>query len=383
MSIILAAMLGLQPQLPPEAPMLEPIIVTGTRVGDYRDALAACLARGCPPDEDIAASAALAEILFLSGEHHEARTVTRGAIRRNQRHAAAYPEPLAEIHRAHSRIARHLGRDQEAVRSTRDILRTLRQGIPAEDHRHFTARFEIAQALVELRNYDRARRELRELERSARGAGREDVARNAELRRMWVSYLMEPHGSTMRELEAMADRDAPEELYSAIGARMLLIRIHGHRGEDEARDAAIADLGTRFGGRRQVLFSPPYALAMQESQIVNHGESIEEMGRSVTSRLVGQIKDTFIDVGFWITEDGEVRDLEVLRRSGSPGWDPPLMESIAGRRYSPAGAPTYRLERYTLTAPLEVATGSRIPQRVPRARVEYFDLTAEWQGNGA
>jgi len=32
----------------------------------------------------------------------------------------------------------HRGRDPEALRSTRNILRTLREGIPAEDHRHMS-----------------------------------------------------------------------------------------------------------------------------------------------------------------------------------------------------------------------------------------------------
>lgn len=35
------------------------IVVTGQRILDYRDRLAACLARRCPPNEDIDATLAL------------------------------------------------------------------------------------------------------------------------------------------------------------------------------------------------------------------------------------------------------------------------------------------------------------------------------------
>ena len=82
----------------------EPIVVTGIRIQDYRDRLAACLARSCPPNEDIDATTALAEACSLEGEYREARTVLRASLGRNRDEAARYPEPVSDLYRASARV---------------------------------------------------------------------------------------------------------------------------------------------------------------------------------------------------------------------------------------------------------------------------------------
>ena len=76
-TVLLAAGIALV-QPPPAEPGT--ITVTGQRLPDYRAALAACLARRCPPDQDVDATLALAEALFLQGEYGEARTAIRASI---------------------------------------------------------------------------------------------------------------------------------------------------------------------------------------------------------------------------------------------------------------------------------------------------------------
>ena len=90
------------------------------------------------------------------------------------------------------------------------------------------------------------------------------------------------------------------------------------------------------------------------------------------------VKDMWIDVGFRITDQGTVADLQTLRSKGDIGWAKPLLTSIAGRRYTPAkagSADSVRTERYTYTSGLEAGTGSHPTQHSPNARVEYFDLS--------
>jgi hypothetical protein len=65
-----------------------------------------------------------------------------------------------------------------------------------------------------------------------------------------------------------------------------------------------------------------------------------------------------------------------MRGHGDSAWAAPLLASIRGRRYSAAGAPAYRLERYTYTSGWENQTGTHLQRRSPRARVEYLDLGA-------
>ena len=361
------------------------VVVTGTRIQDYRDRLAACLARRCPPDEDIDATLALAEALFVEGDYAHARSAIRASMSRNRGEARTYPEPVSDLYRAGARVAEHLGRDREAELYAYQILAALRAGLPVEDHRHFTARLEIANTLTARGRVLEVRRELRRLAEVARAGGRGDVADLAELRSLWLEYLEAPHGPARRRLVEMARLTAPERQLLANGARAMLIRIYSREGDDERADAIIAEMG-RGDAPRQLLYSPPYQLLQQASAMASLQRRDQvyiggQLNGNLAERLTDTVEDKWIDVGFWIQADGQVDDLQLLRRGrGAAGWEGALLESIRGRRYSPGDRPTYRLERYTYTATLHnTGTGTHIPDRSPRARIEYLDLTARAQ----
>ena len=76
----------------PQAGEGQEVTVTGRRIQDFRDRLRACLARGCPPNEDVDASLALAEVEFESGEYEDARRTILQSLDRNRRHARQYPD---------------------------------------------------------------------------------------------------------------------------------------------------------------------------------------------------------------------------------------------------------------------------------------------------
>ena len=57
---LMIAAAGIQQPAPQQSPT---ITVTGPRIQDYRDRLAACLARRCPTNEDADSTLALAEAL--------------------------------------------------------------------------------------------------------------------------------------------------------------------------------------------------------------------------------------------------------------------------------------------------------------------------------
>jgi tetratricopeptide (TPR) repeat protein len=387
--LLLALLAGLAgPALAQSQSQGQHVVVTGTRVQDFRDRLAACLARQCPPDEDIDATLALAEALFVEGEYGDARRAIRSSMSRNREEARNYPEPVSDLYRAGTRVAEHLGRDREAEIYVYQILGSLRAGLPIEDHRHFTARLEIARSLAALGRPEIARRELRRLTEVARAGGREDVANLAELRSLWLDYLETPYGPARRRLLELSRYTDPQRALLAYGAKALLIRIYSREGNDERADALIATMG---GGdsNRQLLYAPAYQLVQQTNVDGNaHRESAVYDRGLLTDNLAERMTDTFddkwIDVGFWVQPDGQVDDLQLLRRGpGGGGWEAPLLESIRGRRYSPADRPTYRLERYTYTATWHTtSTGSHIPDRSPRARIEYLDLTAGAQSPG-
>jgi tetratricopeptide (TPR) repeat protein len=363
-----------------QAPAGEPqsITVTGIRIQDYRDRLAACLARHCPTNEDADATLALAEALFLHGDYAEGRDAVQSSLRRNHDQARAFPEPVSDLYRAHARLSRHLGFDSDARRSAYGILSALREGIPTEDYRHFTARLELSEMLMQAGNANGARRELAELVRVAHAAGREDVATVAELRMLWFQLIAEPQGSARGDLIRMSQLTAPADRMRAAGAKLILARLYRSEGQTARADALLAEVGHSMsgGGRRRLITAPAYALQVQD-QNPDSNSMGETLGVSnVLNRLSDNFEDKWIDVGFWVMPDGHVSGLEVMRQSTRPDWANPLLNSIRGRVYSTGPEATYRLERYTYTAGYERVTGTNIQRRSRAARVEYLDLTA-------
>jgi tetratricopeptide (TPR) repeat protein len=344
------------------------VTVTGRRIQDYRDRLAACLARHCRPDEDIAATLALAEVEFESGGYEAAHRTIRESVGRNRRQAAQHPERVADLFRARGRVARHMGRGDEALRSSHEVLRAFQAGIPTEDHRHFTARLELAESLTLAGRLDRARSELDALVRLARAAGRSDVAALAELRSTWISHLLGPTGETRARLVEMSRDDGNR--FRSMGAQLLLARIYRNEGDTRQADAIIARLASRGSGRRSLVYAPTYRLASRD--LADQDGSV-----AVDNHVTDIFGAHWIDVGFWVMPDGRVDGVEILRRRGPAGWADPLLASIRGRRYTASsdGTPTFRLERYTYTAELERVTGTRIPRRAQQATVEYYDLS--------
>jgi len=360
------------------------VVVTGQRLADFRRALAECLARHCPTNEDVDATLTLAEAQFVSGDYEEARRTVRASIHRNHGQAASFPEPVSDLYRADTRVERHLGRDREAVLSVYQILGALRAGLPQEDHRHFTARLEIFEYLISTGQPERAQRELRQLQDAARAAGREDVAALAELRRLMLEYRIAPYGSAKRRLIELSRSTDPGRWQLAYGARALLIRIYGSEGNQEGANALIAEMARDNDAPRMLLFQPVYHLVQQMNAYADDARQREVLSQglmtdNLTERLVGPMDRQWIDVGFWVQPDGHVDDLQILRHgTGGTDWSPPLLRAIQGRLYSRADRATYRLERYTYTSELhnEGTTGSHIAARSPRARVEYLDLMA-------
>lgn len=356
------------------------VTVTGQRLQDYRDRLAACLARRCPVNEDVDATMALAEALFLQGDYREARTAVRGSIRRNRDAAASFPEPVSVLYRVQARLARNIGLDQEARQASFNILNALQAGIPQEDHRHFTARFEIAETQMMSGNFPGARRELQRLIQAARAAGREDVVTFAELRDLQYELVAFPASDARGRLQQWARLTGPAQRVRSVGARLILASMYRADGDAARADAILADVGRdyRGGARRRLLHSPPYALMHQGIRLpedTNIADAATYDASRTLSRLPPNVEDAWVDVGFWILPNGRVSGTEILRRGSDAAWARPLLDAIRGRVYAAAAEPTYRLERYVYTAGYERVSGTRLATRSPYARIEYFDLT--------
>ena len=142
------------------APTSQPqnsIIVTGRAIQDKQAALAACLARSCPTNEDIDASLALAETQLVAGKYREARVTLLAALGRNKKEAMDYPIPVSDLYRANGRVAAHLGIDDDYYRSTWGIYNTLKKGLPSAKDQQYSAMMEVAEMMATTRGHDTAR----------------------------------------------------------------------------------------------------------------------------------------------------------------------------------------------------------------------------------
>lgn len=365
---LLIALGAQQPEVPAPPSEGRPIVVTGQPLDRLRRRLADCIARACPTGEDVDASLALAEGEFLEGDYDGAARTIAASLRRNRRHGARFPEPVADLYRAQARVMRHRGRDLQSRLAIRRILEVLREGLPQEDHRHFTARLEIVDMLVRIGNFREARDELAELARRAAASGRDDVRRMAEMRRLRLDYFIAPR-RTLTRLDQLAHSNDPDQAFEMISARLLLAAIHRMEGDVARSDALLA--GIPGGAERQLLFTPPFL-----ADVRAHARS-----DAVPLRVSSDFRDAWVDVAYWIGPDGRITDAEVVRHGAEPSWAEPLLRAIRGRVYSrsPDGQPSYRLERYTFIAPLVIRHGARggMVRDAARARIEYMDLTVD------
>ena len=371
-------------------PANRPIVVIGQRIKAAEDDLKSCLARDCPADEDIDASLALAETQIVAGEYRDARETLLSALRRNKDEAKRYPIPVSDLYRANGRVAAHLGYDSDYYRSTWGIYRTLKAGLPSDTVRHYSALMEVAEMTGRTRGHDRARLYYFSIAERARRENRPDIAAIAELRSA-IRHL--PSGSEWQndEIRRIANLKGSHLRAPALEAKLALVRMAYEKGDENAARIILKELAALDIKRPILIYAPSYEMMQRELTSVEGLPTLplsrpaDRMPQgtpwgtlSTTKRLAGHFEDMWIDVGFHITPEGKVADARILRSEGDLFWTAPLMASIRGRRYTPgkeADPNSYRRERYTYTSAYEAQSGTRLVERSPAARVEYFDLS--------
>jgi hypothetical protein len=350
------------------------IVVTGQRIEDTRRALEACLARKCPPLEDMAATLAHVENLFLGGDYAKARATVQASARRNGRFARQYPREVATLHRADARISIHLGDGETYRNSTFGAVRALKKGLDEDDPTVLTARFEVAEMHVRMARFDEATSAYRAIESDAAKAGARELAVTARLRRAWLDYRRYRSSRSLDLLEEMAASADPELKSARLSALVLLARVDRERGRSAGSDRLLKAVAEARLSKPTLLYAPPVDIP-HTGDLPNgsyNDQSLSTPGESFV--------ETWADVGFWVKPDGKVNEVEVLRSSGGQGWLKPVLSSISRRIYSPVAnsAGSYRVERYTWTSLIEPqSSGTRLQQRKPQGRIEYVDLTPD------
>jgi hypothetical protein len=365
-------------------PRGQTIIVTGTLPAQTERALRDCIARHCPPNEDIAATLAHAENQFVAGDYKDARRTLRASMDRNRGSAAQFPIENSYLYRAGSRVSAHLGEGKEYEQYSWGIKRALKAGLPDTDPRLIAADLEVAGMQSSLGRPDQSRSTYAGVIADANRLNRPDLAAMARLRLAWLSELEGDRPLARRGLREVAADRSPATRAARLSALVLLARLDRLEGRKDSSDALIEELRSAGMSKPALLFAPE--IDLPERVIVNDPQA--EMSDHLTGVIPGEtlrlmatenFEDRWVDIGFWITTEGRVDDLDILRHNGPTYWAKPLLKSIAGRIYSPSGDPggTYRVERYSYTSLWMDRLGTRLRQRAPNARLEYLDLTAQ------
>ena len=377
---------------PPPRPQQgeQTIVVTGHSLSETERALRDCLARKCPPNEDIDATLAHAENLFVAGKYKDARLVTLASIGRNHRYRKTYPVDVSDLYRANSRIAAHLGEGRDYEFSTIEMHRTLSDAFPKTDPRVIDADLEWADMYASFGRIERSRQVFAEAERQAEAAGRPDLAGIARVREAWLDHVSGDTWLARQRLEKLAQDRSPTGTLQRVAALVLLARLDRSEGKLQSSAALADEMRAMHARQPLLLFAPQIDLSPRlpegdrtQGAPVSGAGTASGMEHFVATPLTllatDNFEDRWIDVGFWITPEGKVRDAEILRSRGNTNWTKQLLASIAGRVYTPtedAGG-SYHVERYSYTSRYMNVTDSRIRQRSPNARIEYVDLTVQ------
>lgn len=351
------------------------IVVTATPIATLKAAHDRCLQAACSPAEDIAATLAYGEALFVAGEYKTARSVLGRSIRRNRQFAPAEPLAVSQLYRASSRVSIHVGDVERYSTDVRRVVRALKAGTVRDEAEILLSETEAADMKLKLGDWRTSDYLLRSVERRAAAAGLTQIEAITRLRRAWLPYYVRRDRRTsLAQLKSVLEMPGPDLAAVRVAARMLIVRLSG-KATEPPDVKVLVDSPDPLPQRQILLWTPEFKLPRDENFGV---ESRPASGGG------GGFEGKWADIGFRVRADGTVDEVVVLRSKGNAGWLPVATAQVEGRRYSPlprgdaaaADAGDYRIERHSYTSYIGAVNGSRVRGRDGIPRIEVLDLTA-------
>lgn len=324
--MILLAMLLTQAVSGAAAPALpvtqeETIVVVGRSL-KVRQALADCIARHCPPKEDIALSLVEAQAQYEAGDYAASRRTLLAARRRNKGYATELPLEVAGLHRANSRMAGLNGLRDEARIGVFDIVDSLKKGLRQGDEQILLARLEVGAEFGRSGRLKAAIDQYMWVAKTARKRGNVMVEGLALFQRatLLAAAASADRGLVSDARRAMNDvtgRAEPEWLPFRNALRIVPALLAPKAQQAALMDAAIRSMEPQPGDTPQLLYAP--AIDLGDTAVLS-GEKTE-----------------WLDVGYSVAADGTVYDVRQLRGSErvSSAWVKAATEALSGRRYAP------------------------------------------------
>lgn len=375
MFLVALVLAGQEAAIQPPTPQAD-VVITGNRM---RDALEKCLARYCPPEEEVDAAMNAGAESFAAGRYKEARTILSRAISRNKKYAARMPGPISDLYATFADVTEHEGDVRSFRHATRESVYVLREALGRENQLALGASTRLADMWVKLNDVSGADSAYRGAAEEAARGGKTDLAAALTFRRAWLA-LSARNFARSRALLEQLERSHGKDARFVGWLRVLRLRIDIAKGNEAGTDDLVTALrGT--GGEEPVLLYEPYypEFGHYASPGFSPNGSAGIMS-APAGRSIGHADFKWADIGFWVRPDGRPAEIEILRPAKGGQWAMPLVKHIAARRYVPArqdadGIGAYRVERFTLRSPYGVATGTHMTQRTGQPTLHVVDLT--------
>jgi hypothetical protein len=349
----------------------ETVVVTGPSLQATGEALERCLARRCPPAEDIAATMASAEAQLIAGELQGARTTLLRGRHRNKRFAKTLPVPVSDLLTFDAQVASLIGLADYGRIATFDSVSALKAGLPANDPHISAQRLVVGDVFMREGRFNTAVRMYDAVAERAKASGWPEI-QGAAMFRVLTFYAMaasvDPkYGDEARRryaaLRATTDpamrlmRDASV----AMEAKLALLVDKNANVDAILKKAS----GTRSASLIMVMMPP-----------VDLGSD------AIPGPLPTNKGGQWADFSYRVTREGHVADVERTGQSAhvSGGWIKSAETALAGRHYLPLDLPpastgVWRRERFMIVADRVAVTRSRIRSASGRPRLRMIDIT--------
>jgi hypothetical protein len=375
-AMMLAGQQAVSPPQPADPPPQAEVVITGNRM---RDALDKCLARNCPPEEEVDAAMNAGAESFAAGRYEEAKHTLRRAISRNRRYASRMPGRVSDLYATYADVTEHEGDKSAFMQATRESVYVLRRELGEGHPAAVGVSARIGDMWVKLNNAGAADGAWRGAAEDAARAGRNDIAGALTFRRAWFA-LSTGNFAEARKLADQVERGHGGDPMFAPFLRVLKARIAIGDAQDEGTDALVAALRSTGTADPVLVSAPPYPVLDTELGSGMSGTGGVDLAAAQATQLLARSDIRWADIGFWVRPDGRTAEAQILRPARNSQWAKPLLKQIADRRYAlpnagPGGIGVYRVERFTLRADYGVETGSRIRKRTGATKLHVIDLT--------
>lgn len=341
------------------------VVVVGHRA---EQELAACLARKCPPAQEVEAALQASVEQFADARYTDARRTLQAAIGRNKRHAAELPGPVSSLYATLATVAEHEGDTNLWRTASRNNVLILRKNLGTANMATMTEELAFADDMVGQGAIDLADGIYCRVQSRATANGRGDLAASAAFRRAWLALQRERFREAQRFADTAVTLAGDNNAIMTELREILRTRVAVRKGDEGAVDALAARLGQATSVRPTLIYTPPI-------DDINPPQDPREPHKPLLDRGI-----YFADVGYWIRPDGKVMDTELLRTNGLGQWKSAILHHVSQRRYVPLkltdGQPgLYRIDRFTVRGNIDTPIGTRIRQRMGNLSIHVVDLT--------